>query len=197
MNNPITRAKTCPNYYTPMKLGSQARVCLSEDYELGQQFALPFGGFFSCKSGNKLAVDSTSDFLNNPRDWLMKCPDGFTQHLALTDNNCRVNFCTKAGVLQRAVDLEIVLPPFEPRPAMKENSTMDMFEGVDPNSSEGNYAFGSGANPPGHSHLRSDNTSEVGSAPAKAKKSSTAFHRGGTAGVALSVLVAVCMIAKF
>lgn len=139
MNNPITRAKTCPNHYTSMKIGTHAHICLSEDYELGQQFSLPFGGFFSCKSGNKLASQNASEFMDNPKGWPMQCPGGFTQHLALTDNNCRVNFCVKAGTLLRATDLDIVLPPFEPRPGLKENSTMDWYDGVNPNMFGGGW----------------------------------------------------------
>lgn len=135
MNNPVTRAKTCPNHYISLKIGTYSQICLSEDYELGQQYSLPFGGFFSCLSGNRLAdPNNTSDFTNNPRGWPMKCPQGFTQHLAFTDNTCRVNFCTKAGVLVRATDLDIVLPPFGTQPGMKENSTLDMFEAVDPDN---------------------------------------------------------------
>lgn len=132
LNNPITRARNCPNHFTSMKIGSHAQICLSEDYELGLQFSLPFGGFFSCIGGNKLAAVNSSEFLNNPRDWPMRCPAGFTQHLALTDNNCRVNFCVKAGTLLRATDLDIVLPPFEPMPGLKSNSTTEIFEAINP-----------------------------------------------------------------
>lgn len=144
LNNPITRAKSCPTHYISMKFGSHAQICLSEDYELGQQFSLPFGGFFSCKAGNKLAAENATDFLNNPRDWPMRCPGGFTQHLALTDQNCRVNFCVKAGTLSRAYDLDIVLPPFDSRPALKENSTRDLFENTNP-MLMGNNGVGGGS----------------------------------------------------
>ena len=68
IQNPITQANECPTHYISLKLGSQAQICVSEDYERGQQFALLFGGFFSCNIGNKLAANSTSDFLNNPQD---------------------------------------------------------------------------------------------------------------------------------
>ena len=141
INNPITRSRSCPNHYISMKLGSNAIICLSEDYELGQQFSLPFGGFFSCIGGNKLAAMNASEFLNNPQDWPMRCPMGFTQHLALTDNNCRVNYCVKAGTLLRAMDLDIVLPPFEPLPGFKDNSTTEIFEVVDPHSFQRAYAY--------------------------------------------------------
>lgn len=36
-------------------------------------------------------------------------------------------------MLLRALDLDIVLPPFDSRPALKENSTMELYEAVDPN----------------------------------------------------------------
>jgi len=141
INNPITRSRSCPSHFISMKLGSNAIICLSEDYELGQQFSLPFGGFFSCVGGNKLAAMNASEFLNNPQDWPMRCPMGFTQHLALTDNNCRVNYCVKAGTLLRAMDLDIVLPPFEPLPGFKDNSTMEIYEVVDPRSFQRAYAY--------------------------------------------------------
>ena len=124
LQNPITRSRTCPTHYIPLKISSHAHVCASEDYELGQQFSLPFGGFFSCSGGNKLAANGTKEFLNNPQNWPRRCPNGFTQHLALIENSCRVNFCVKAGTLLRAQDLDIILPPFEPKPASRGNVTI-------------------------------------------------------------------------
>lgn len=127
IQNPITRSRSCPTHFIPLKIGSQARVCVSEDYELGHQFSLPFGGFFSCLGGNILATNNSSDFLNNPNDWPMRCPGGFTQHLALTEKGCRINFCVKAGTLLRASDLEIILPPFDPKPLLRQNSTTEFY----------------------------------------------------------------------
>nr|CAI68018.1 macrophage expressed protein [Suberites domuncula] len=127
IQNPITRSCSCPTHFLPLRMGERATVCVSEDYELGHQFSLPFGGFFSCVSGNVLAGNGSSEFLNNPKDWPMRCPGGFTQHLALTEKGCRVNFCVKAGSLLRASDLELVLPPFDPKPTLRKNSTSDLF----------------------------------------------------------------------
>ena len=31
-------------------------VCISDDYELGSQYSIPFAGFFSCATGNPLAL---------------------------------------------------------------------------------------------------------------------------------------------
>jgi len=39
------------------------------------------------------------------------------------ERDCRVNFCVKAGSLLKPRDLEIVMPPFEPKPAITGNST--------------------------------------------------------------------------
>jgi hypothetical protein len=33
-------------------------VCISDDYELGAQYSIPFGGFMSCSAGNPLAMTS-------------------------------------------------------------------------------------------------------------------------------------------
>lgn len=127
IKHPITRAQTCPARYIPLKFGSHAQVCVSEDYELGQSFSFPFGGFFSCEAGNVLVGKNVSEFLNNPSNWPMRCPPGFTQHLAMIEKACRVNFCVKAGSLLKHNDLDIVLPPFEPKPSVRSNATGLLF----------------------------------------------------------------------
>lgn len=127
IKNPITRSQRCPAHYIPLKFGSHSRVCVSEDYELGQSFSFPFGGFFSCMAGNVLTGKNVSEFLNNPSDWPMRCPAGFTQHLAMIEKNCRINYCVKAGSLLKHNDLDIVLPPFEPKPAIRSNATGLLF----------------------------------------------------------------------
>ena len=128
LNNPITHSRSCPSQYNPLKFGSHAKVCVSDDYELGGQFSLPFGGFFSCIAGNRLSLtqqqsQNSSSFLSGQSSWPMQCPPGFTQHLAMLERGCRVNFCVKAGTLSQPRDLEIVLPPFETKPAINGNST--------------------------------------------------------------------------
>ena len=130
LKNPITRSQTCPSRYQALKFASHAKVCVSEDYELGQAFSLPFGGFFSCKAGNLLATKNVSEFLDNPSNWPQRCPSGFTQHLAMIEQNCRINFCVKAGSLLKHSDLDIVLPPFEPKPTVRENSTGHLFDSI-------------------------------------------------------------------
>ena len=42
-------------------------VCISDDYELGAKFSLPFGGFMSCSAGNPLAMTSRKGMLVGAR----------------------------------------------------------------------------------------------------------------------------------
>ena len=151
IQNPITRARSCPTHFIPLRLGSHAKVCVSEDYELGHQFSLPFGGFFSCVGGNALAGNGSREFLNNPKDWPMRCPGGFTQHLALTEKSCRINYCVKAGSLLRAADLQLVLPPFDPKPLLRPNSTANLFT---LNITAGRTAIRAGAVPIANTNTR-------------------------------------------
>ena len=37
------------------------QICVSDDYELGFQQSVPFGGFFSCNTGNPLGVKKVAD----------------------------------------------------------------------------------------------------------------------------------------
>ncbi|CAH8564759.1 unnamed protein product [Schistosoma turkestanicum] len=54
--NSLTKQYNCPQYYWPIALGRRMRICLSSDRELGGKYSLPFGGFYSCYSGNPLTV---------------------------------------------------------------------------------------------------------------------------------------------
>ncbi|CAH8653395.1 unnamed protein product [Heterobilharzia americana] len=52
--NSLTKQYNCPQYYWPIALGRRMRICLSSDRELAGKHSLPFGGFYSCYSGNPL-----------------------------------------------------------------------------------------------------------------------------------------------
>nr|UZP48208.1 macrophage-expressed protein 1 [Charonia tritonis] len=56
--NPVTRAATCPPTFFPLSFGAAAdlHICISDDYEFGSEYHLPFAGFISCQAGNPLAV---------------------------------------------------------------------------------------------------------------------------------------------
>jgi hypothetical protein len=118
-------------------------ICVSDDYELGYRYSLPFAGFYSCKAGNPLALKERSDLLqsNGQKSMLtdfmmssgmasypMTCPKGYSQHLATVDNGCSIHYCIKAGALSGQGLPKIQRPPFmeAPRDSPKavENSTI-------------------------------------------------------------------------
>ncbi|NWH80454.1 MPEG1 protein, partial [Piaya cayana] len=107
--NPITGAQSCPSAYFPLKLFDELRVCVSQDYEGGGQYAVPFGGFFSCQAGNPLA----GRHQGTPGDPHAKsCPPGFSQHLALISDSCQVEICVQAGIFTAGSLPPARLPPF-------------------------------------------------------------------------------------
>ncbi|NWR94026.1 MPEG1 protein, partial [Furnarius figulus] len=112
--NPITGAQSCPSGYFPLKLFGELRVCVSQDYEAGAQYAVPFGGFFSCQAGNPLAGGHQGT-AEDPHT--KGCPSGFSQHLALISDSCQVEFCVQAGLFTGGSLPPARLPPFTRPPA--------------------------------------------------------------------------------
>ncbi|XP_009506053.2 macrophage-expressed gene 1 protein [Phalacrocorax carbo] len=107
--NPITGAQSCPSGYFPLKLFDELRVCVSQDYEGGIQYAVPFGGFFSCQAGNPLAGRHQGT-AEDPH--AKSCPPGFSQHLALISDSCQVDYCVQAGIFTGGSLPPARLPPF-------------------------------------------------------------------------------------
>ncbi|XP_063253857.1 macrophage-expressed gene 1 protein [Prinia subflava] len=112
--NPMTGAQSCPSGYFPLKLFGELRVCVSQDYEAGAKYAVPFGGFFSCQAGNPLAGQHRGT-AGDP--YAKDCPPGFSQHLALISDSCQVQFCVQAGLLTGGSLPPARLPPFTRPPA--------------------------------------------------------------------------------
>ncbi|XP_038053214.1 macrophage-expressed gene 1 protein-like [Patiria miniata] len=138
VSNPLTQAASCPAEFYPLKLLSDLTVCVSDDYELGFEYSLPFGGFYSCKSGNPLMVRqmqskgnglksfpegtmSLASFMSQagPSTWPHGCPEGYSQHLAMVDIGCEINYCIKTGALSAASLPLVHRPPFMPAPQPK------------------------------------------------------------------------------
>ncbi|CAM9496627.1 unnamed protein product [Bubo scandiacus] len=111
--NSITGAQSCPSGYFPLKLFDELRVCVSQDYEAGGQYAVPFGGFFSCQAGNPL-VGQHQGTAEDPH--AKSCPPGFSQHLALISDSCQVQYCVRAGVFTGGSLPPARLPPFTQPP---------------------------------------------------------------------------------
>ncbi|XP_001506353.2 macrophage-expressed gene 1 protein [Ornithorhynchus anatinus] len=120
--NPVTNAQSCPSSYFPLRLFDSLRVCVSQDYELGYKFSVPFGGFFSCSTGNPLA--SSGQPGGHPdAPFLKRCPGGFSQHQALISDGCQVSYCVKAGLFTSQSLPPVRLPPFSRPPLMSQAST--------------------------------------------------------------------------
>ncbi|XP_026199943.1 macrophage-expressed gene 1 protein-like [Anabas testudineus] len=119
--NPITNAKSCPPNFIPVKFLSDGQViCVSNDYETGTRYAVPFGGLFSCESSNPLAGGQR------------RCPPKFSQHLAAVSDGCEILYCVQSGLFTGGQLLPIHLPPFFKPPLISmqaTNTVMVMTEG--------------------------------------------------------------------
>ena len=119
--NPLTNAKRCPPNFIPLKLFSDGQViCVSNDYETGTRYSVPFGGLFSCQSTNPLARDQR------------RCPPKFSQHLATVSDGCEILYCVQSGLFTGGQLLPVHLPPFIKPPLVSmqaTNTVMVMTEG--------------------------------------------------------------------
>uniref|UniRef100_A0A3B3TU93 Macrophage-expressed gene 1 protein n=1 Tax=Poecilia latipinna TaxID=48699 RepID=A0A3B3TU93_9TELE len=119
--NPITKSKSCPANFIPVKFLSDGQmICVSDDYETGSRYSVPFGGLFSCESGNPLA--------KNQR----RCPPKFSQHLASVSDGCEILYCVQSGLFTGGDLKPIILPPFTKSPLVSmqaTNTVMVMTEG--------------------------------------------------------------------
>ncbi|KAG9328562.1 hypothetical protein JZ751_012976 [Albula glossodonta] len=110
--NPLTNLKTCPSEFLPYALLSDGlKICLSSNYETAERFSVPFGGMFSCESGNPMAGG------------LSRCPAGFTQHSATISDRCEVLFCASSGAFSQRELAQIKLSPFTRKPVIGQNNT--------------------------------------------------------------------------
>ncbi|KAL3843216.1 hypothetical protein ACJMK2_021161 [Sinanodonta woodiana] len=129
--NPLTQDKRCPSEFYSLRLLTDLTVCVSDDYELGYRNSIPFAGFYSCKSGNPLVLDERESkglqangiltltrFMrqSGAASWPHACPKGYSQHLAVVDNACEINYCVKTGALSGMGLPKIQRPPFMPSP---------------------------------------------------------------------------------
>ena len=127
--NPLTRTKSCPNHFYPLRFGEDTHICVSDDYELGYGLSIPFAGFESCSAGNPLATKSSSGELKmnlgvlkvDPSSWPHRCPTGYTQHLASMEQSCEINYCVKAGTLGENGLPPVKLPPYRKYPNLNPN----------------------------------------------------------------------------
>ncbi|XP_021369317.1 macrophage-expressed gene 1 protein-like [Mizuhopecten yessoensis] len=129
IGNPLTGGRICPPYFYALKVSSSLRVCVSDDYELGFRYSVPFAGFFSCRTGNPLKLTSDEEvkhrrsntnmfvlktFLKSagPSHWPRGCPTGYSEHMADVANGCEISYCIKANALSGHGLPTIIRPPF-------------------------------------------------------------------------------------
>lgn len=122
VSNPLTGSHGCPSAFYALKMGSSGlQVCLSRDFELGQEHAFEFGGFFSCQSGNPyvlhqrgLDARSIANYIlhQEPSNWPKRCPNGFAQHLADIDGACEIMYCIRSHSFRQAKRAFVRRPPF-------------------------------------------------------------------------------------
>ncbi|XP_078078546.1 macrophage-expressed gene 1 protein-like [Mustelus asterias] len=127
--NPLTNNRGCPPSFYPLTLLQELRVCVSDDTELALRYSAPFGGFFSCETGNPLAgppdhglgpdLHAEKANLSYPK----RCPAGYSQHRAAISDSCQVLYCLKSGALDGMNLPRINLPPFSPPPLLTVGST--------------------------------------------------------------------------
>lgn len=142
IGNPLTGARSCPPYFYPLKISSNLQVCVSDDYELGFRYSVPFAGFFSCQTGNPLKLSSDEEIRHKRSSadgnletflmvagathWPRGCPSGYSEHLATVSHGCEVSYCIQAHALGDKGLPKIKRPPFMEIPVNEfgDNSTV-------------------------------------------------------------------------
>ncbi|XP_067268713.1 macrophage-expressed gene 1 protein-like [Pseudorasbora parva] len=121
LQNPFTKSYSCPpNFFAQKFLASGMTVCLSTDYVTATKYSVPFGGFFSCQSGNPFAMGQA------------RCPPQFSQNLAAISDGCQILYCVQSGVFSGGQIKPVRLPPFTSPPLVgmtATNSVAVMMEG--------------------------------------------------------------------
>ncbi|XP_073723487.1 macrophage-expressed gene 1 protein-like [Misgurnus anguillicaudatus] len=112
LQNPFTKSRSCPdNFFAQKLLSNGIMVCLSKDYTTGTKSSVPFGGFFSCQSGNPLAQSQS------------RCPPQFSQQLATISDGCEILYCVQSSVFTGGDLKPVHLPPFTKPPLINMNAT--------------------------------------------------------------------------
>jgi hypothetical protein len=124
VDNPLTQARECPLYFYPLAMSTDIKLCVSDDFELGIQYAVSFAGLFSCKSGNPLAIMREETSKNGSKDihsyltsasselWPHACPTGFSNLLAALAESCEISYCVKLQSFSKQESPTIRRPPF-------------------------------------------------------------------------------------
>ena len=116
--NQITKSMSCPGKFFPLHIGSDTKVCVSDEYQFSAGFSIPFGGFFSCQNGNPLAsTDARGESAK-------ECPQAYTRVLVTIENGCQINYCAKFK--PDLTSRPPILPPFGAKPSLKLNISQSL-----------------------------------------------------------------------
>ena len=64
--------------------------CISSDATFSRKYAVPFGGFESCETGNPFVLKSVSN-MNSPENYPRSCPFAYTKYPIIFDDGCWIN----------------------------------------------------------------------------------------------------------
>ncbi|XP_052281248.1 macrophage-expressed gene 1 protein-like [Dreissena polymorpha] len=113
--NIFNQEMSCPPKYQAITILEDVTVCLSDDFEVGSGFSLPFAGFFSCDVPNPMANGSKG------------CPMGFSQHLLeISSSQCEFYYCIRTGALSAKGLTPIKSLPFARKPMRKHQTRKEM-----------------------------------------------------------------------
>lgn len=121
--NPVTGASSCPPNFEKLPLHDGLTVCVTQDFDSGFPFSAPFGGFYSCTSGNPLAGNASGDC----SQWPQSCPAGFSSHIALISNECELEYCAQIRSLNDKGLPSLRRPPFMAYPNYKNVEATEVF----------------------------------------------------------------------
>ncbi|XP_059156142.1 macrophage-expressed gene 1 protein-like [Physella acuta] len=134
--NLVTNTFGCPPRFYARHMFFDMSICISEDFELASPMSVPFGGFFSCEVGNPLSLpgvrpvgsklkaaapptNSLQAFMQAndvASSYPVRCPEGYSQHLATIDVGCAINYCVLTGALSGPALPPVKRPPFMSKP---------------------------------------------------------------------------------
>ena len=87
-------------------------------------YALPFGGFHSCSSGNPLSLSAAQYEKHSTPPH--ECPERYNQFLVTVDQGCIVNYCSNVDFILKYTSQPPILPPYKIRPPMTVNQSESM-----------------------------------------------------------------------
>ncbi|XP_060066087.1 macrophage-expressed gene 1 protein-like [Ylistrum balloti] len=119
ITNLLTGGSSCPQNFKHLPLQDGMTICVTQDFDAG----FPFGGFFTCRTGNPLATTMHSD----QSQWPKSCPKGFSSHLALVSNECEIEYCAQTKIVSDKGLPSVRKPPFMAYPNYRNVEKTEVF----------------------------------------------------------------------